>query len=203
MNAVAPLFSTPIYIGEVQITNEEREHCASLPKSEGSFSNFLISHDDKVLDDQILCNLKNQALGHLNQYVDGVYRVRHDTFDFYINTSWVSDVVYDTAVGPHRHCHSIFTGVIVLESSDVSRLILDNPQTPIIPGFFNFRYEEFNPYNSIDWYFDLKPNQIYLFPSNLNHSAKCITSHGKLTTIAFDTFVRGTVGKHSDRLTFQ
>lgn len=203
MNVVAPLFSTPIYVGDVQITSEEIDHCNSQHKSEGSFAKFMISHDDRVFDDPILAGLKSQVKTHLDRYIDDVYKLNHDSFEFYINTSWVSDVVYESKVHPHRHCHSIFTGVIVLNCTDGTRLILDNPQTPIMPGFFNFKYNEFNTYNSIDWYFDLKPNQIYIFPSNLNHSAVCINPEAGLRVIAFDTFIKGTVGKHSDSVTFK
>lgn len=201
MNYVAPLFSTPVYVGEIDITEREKEHCTALPKSEGAFPGFLISHSDRILDDSVLDELKARALHHLNHYAYDVYKLARN-MEFYINTSWVSVMDYKSDVGAHKHGHSIFTGVIILDSTVANNLYLQNHFTPILPGFFKFRYSEHNQYNTPDWMFDLKPGQIYLFPSNLEHSAKCHLPSGKLSVIAFDTFIKGTVGKHSDELTF-
>ena len=202
MSNVVPLFSTPVYIGEIDITSEEREHCASLSKGDGAFPKFLISHDDRVLDHPELSELKSRALDHLRCYATDVYKLVQDRFQFYINTSWVSDMEHGSDVGAHRHGHSIFTGVIVLESNVANNLYLDNHFTPILPTFFKFIYRENNVYNSPDWEFHLKPNQIYIFPSNLKHSAICHLPSSKLSVLAFDTFIKGTIGNHSDELTF-
>lgn len=202
MNRVVSLFPTPVYIGEIDITSDEKEHCAALPKSEGAFPKFLISHDDRVLDHPELAELKNRALQHLECYATDVYKLAQDRFSFYINTSWVSDMEYETDVGSHKHGHSIFTGVIVLDTTVANNLYLERHFTPILPSFFKFRYSEQNTYNSPDTFFDLRPNQIYIFPSDLRHSAKCHLPSGKLSVIAFDTFIKGTIGKHSDELTF-
>lgn len=202
MITVAPLFSTPVYIGEIDITLEEKIHCSSFPKSLGAFPEFYITHDDRILDDPALANLKNKAIQHLEYYVTEVYQINQDRLKFYINTSWVSDMGNESHVAPHRHNHSIFTGVIVLDSTPASSLFLENPYSPITPSFFNFNFNDYNTYNSRNWYFDLVPNQIYIFPSDLGHSAKCMLPDGKLSVIAFDTFIKGTIGKHSDQLTF-
>jgi Putative 2OG-Fe(II) oxygenase len=202
MSAIVPLFSTPVYIGDIDVTEDDKKHCAALPKSEGAFPKFLISHNDRVLDDPVLAELKSRALQHLECYVSDVYQLEQHRFNFYINTSWVSDMEHETDVGSHKHGHSIFTGVIVLDSTVGNNLYLENHFTPILPSFFKFRYKELNQYNTPEWYFDLKPNQIYLFPSDLKHSAKCHLPSGKLSVLAFDTFIKGTIGKHSDELTF-
>lgn len=202
MNLVVPLFSTPVYIGEIDVTSDDKTHCVALPKSEGAFHNFLISHEDRVLDDPALAELKDRATQHVKKYATDVYKVNQDTFDFYINTSWVSDLGSDSAVELHKHYHSIFTGVIVLDCSPSSRLILGSGTTPIMSEFLRFGYTDYNTFNSSEEYFDLLPNHIYLFPSNLGHSAKCFLPGGNLSVIAFDTFIRGNIGKHSSNLTF-
>ena len=150
MSTVVPLFSTPVYIGDIDITSEEKKHCASLPNSEGAFPKFYITHDDRVFNDPALANLKNQATQHLERYATDVYKINQDRLKFYINTSWVSDMGNDSRVAPHRHNHSIFTGVIVLDSTAASSLFLENPYSPITPGFFNFKYHDYNTFNSRD-----------------------------------------------------
>lgn len=202
MNIVVPLFSTPIYVAEIDISSDEKAHCARSPKSEGAFHEFLISHEDRVLDDPLLADLKNRTTSHLKKYATDVYKIDQSTFDFYINTSWVSDLNNHSAVELHRHYHSIFTGVVVLDCSPSSRLILQSRSTPIMTEFMRFGYTEHNAFNSPEEYFDLMPNHIYLFPSNLAHSAECAISDGKLSVIAFDTFIKGYIGKHSSNLTF-
>jgi hypothetical protein len=202
MSAIVPLFSTPVYIGDIDVTEDDKKHCAALPKSEGAFHEFYITHNDKVLDDPALANLKDQAILHLKCYATEIFKINQERFDFYINTSWVSDMSDKSKVGPHRHNHSIFTGVVVLNSLESSQLLLENSYNPITPGFFSFNYSEYNSFNSRNWYFDLMPNQIYLFPSDLGHSAICHPPSGKLSVLAFDTFIKGTIGKHSDELTF-
>lgn len=202
MSRVVSLFPTPVYIGEIDVTSDEKEHCAALPKSEGAFPKFLISHDDRVLDHPELDQLKSRALQHLDCYATDVYKLAQDRFNFYINTSWVSDMEHESDVGSHRHGHSIFTGVIVIDSTVGNNLYLENHFTPILPSFFKFRYKELNVYNTPESYFDLRPNQIYIFPSDLKHSARCHLPSGKLSVLAFDTFIKGTIGKHSDELTF-
>lgn len=203
MNSVVPLFSTPVYIGDIDITSEERKHCAALPKSEGAFHKFFISHDDRILNDPALAELKKRATHHLENYATDVYKINQDSFNFYINTSWVSDMDNESAVEPHNHKYSIFTGVIVLDCTVATNLYLENHFNPIAPGFFRFMYDDYNTYNSPNWCFDMAPNKIYLFPSELGHSAKCFLPDGKLSVIAFDTFIKGYVGKHSTNLTFK
>lgn len=54
--------------------------------------------------------------------------------------------------------------------------------------------EKFNIFNSNSWWFPVETGQVFLFPSSLTHSVE--TKQGKNTRIslAFNVFIKGTIG---------
>ncbi|WP_248785730.1 hypothetical protein, partial [Escherichia coli] len=77
--------------------------------------NFLLSHDNRVLEIPLLSNLKTAAGDHLKCYATDVFCINQDQIEFSVNTSWVLKMSSDSNVSTHSHAHSIFTGVIVLD----------------------------------------------------------------------------------------
>ena len=199
MSNIVPLFSIPLFIDELVVSQADRDFCKSLEMKHDGPSNMDISIDPRVLDCPEFIHLMNSAQSAIEVYVRDILHIDNRTH-FNITTSWYTDITDSSNISNHYHTHSLFTGVIVLEADPGSRLILHIETPPIVPKIFDFDYLEYNTFNSKSWFVDLEPNHIYIFPSTINHSAKLIEQNTKLSLIAFDTFISGSVGEDINKI---
>jgi len=192
MTSITPLFSIPVFIDDFLISSADREYCNKLPTRHDDETNIEITTDTRILNLPELTQLKLAAQNAINVYTKDILHIP-DRFE--ITTSWYTTVTNNSKVLNHYHGFSLFTGVIVIDASPGSRLTLSIDQTPTVPKMFDFDYTEFNIFNSKSWWLDLEPNHIYIFPSNICHSAELINKETSMNLIAFDTFVNGNVGR--------
>ena len=54
--------------------------------------------------------------------------------------------------------------------------------------------DNYDVYNSDTWWFKVKTGGIVLFPSSLTHNVESVTSKDTRVSLAFNTFLTGTVG---------
>lgn len=192
MTSITPLFSVPVFIDQFSIHPTEKEFCSNLPTRHDDPTNIDITTDTRILNLPELKQLKSSAQKAMNVYTRDILHIP-DRVE--ITTSWYTKVTDDSKVLNHYHSYSLFTGVIVFDASPGSRLTLSIDESPTVPKLFDFDYTEFNIFNSKSWWLDMEPNHIYIFPSNICHSAELINKETLVNLIAFDTFVNGTVGR--------
>ena len=59
--------------------------------------------------------------------------------------------------------------------------------------------KEFNLWNSDSWYFSVEPENILIFPSNLEHMVETVEdldSRNVRISLAFNTFIKGKLGNY-------
>lgn len=194
MPNVVPLFAVPVFVDDFSISSVDREFCRNLEMKHDGPANMDITTESRVLNLPQLHNLKSLAQTAIDTYTRDVLRIpQHVRFN--ITTSWYTTVTDRSTISNHYHSHSLFTGVIVFDAPSGSRITLSQETPSIVPKMFDFDYLEFNIFNSKTWWLDLVPNNIYIFPSTINHSAHLMEKDTSMNLLAFDTFVNGIIGE--------
>lgn len=194
MPDIIPLFAVPVFKDDFFISSADREFCSKLTMEHDGPANFEITTGSRVLDIPELSNLKLAAQKAIDVYTRDILQIP-ERAQLNITTSWYTTLTNQSRVSNHFHSHSLFTGVIVFDASPGSRITLSLEAPPIVPKMFDFDYLEFNIFNSKTWWLELEPNNIYIFPSTINHSAELKEENTSMNLIAFDTFVSGSIGK--------
>ena len=58
--------------------------------------------------------------------------------------------------------------------------------------------KQWNVYNSNLWWFPVETGQLILFPSSLTHSVETKKGNNTRISLAFNTFVKGTIGNNTE-----
>ena len=186
----------PTAIGETvrSVTSEEQQFFAELlnkPVKENIGNTF--TEDNHVLDNTRLSNLKNDLTDITNEYFQKVYRPTNDV-EIYITISWVNY----TKQGEfhHNHCHgnSIISGVYYIDTDDDDTITFETP-FKFLSGFHGLKIKakDYNLWNSEEWWFKTPKNNVLLFPSSMMHRVDSTTNKGVRTSLAFNTFIKGTI----------
>ena len=125
-----------------------------------------------------------------------------------ITNSWVVKMEAGDWGMSHYHDHSLFSGVLYLNVDESSSSIRFNkPQNinqmgnpPIITVPFDDD-AKWNIFNSTGWTFQPKTGDIIIFPSHLQHEVTENKSNQTRYSLAFNTFVSGTLGEQDGELT--
>ena len=194
MSDIIPLFAVPVFKDTLFISPADREFCSKIDMEHDESANFDISISPRVLNTPQLSDLKSSAQSAMDVYTRDILRIPQSV-RLDITTSWYTTVTNHSRISNHYHNHSLFTGVIVFDASPKSKITLSLEAPPIVPKMFQFDYLEFNIFNSKSWWLDLEPNNIYIFPSTVNHTAELKDEDTSMTLLAFDTFINGSIGK--------
>ena len=149
--------------------------------------------DENLLDNPIFANLRLQVDSHVHAYKEQM-KIQ-DTCDFYIKSSWA--VVHqkgDFAQQPF-HRHSVLSGVLyVLVDEKSGNIVFTDRSRRLFPDALSPEFDEYTPYNSTVHKILPKVGDIFIFPSYLSHSVEKCDSDATRLSIAFDVFVKGTLG---------
>jgi hypothetical protein len=83
------------------------------------------------------------------------------------------------------------SGIIYInchENLDKIKFFNDNCKT------IKFEVKDYNLWNSESWWFSVKTGDIILFPSSLNHMVETKEGDNTRISLAFNVFIKGTVG---------
>jgi uncharacterized protein (TIGR02466 family) len=118
-----------------------------------------------------------------------------DNIKPYITQSWLNY----TSIGEyhHKHCHtnSILSGVFYITANQEHDKIYFHKEMyqtiDIIP-------KEYNIYNSPTWWVPVNQGDLVLFPSRLMHQVANITTDTVRISLAFNVFIKGSIGRGQD-----
>ena len=200
-NTITPLFSTPIYSCELnkqivdrassalkELEYENMDSIYSIPKE-------FYSLNKNVLDLPEYTLLKNEVMLGVDDYIRGYLGVPSGC-EFYITNSWVNKIQPGGEGAPHDHSNSIISGVLYLDTKDNSGdLNIHKDHTSMIPfpSTFLMDHDFYNIYNSTTWRFPPTQYKMILFPSSVMHSISVNDSDTIRWSLAFNTFIRGTI----------
>lgn len=190
-----PLFSKPIFISALSITEEIKSKVKSLSYYQPQNSLGQLSNNTYVLDEEPFAHLKKEIGKKIKNYVNDVLEVQ-DEIDFYITNSWVT--VHDKGdYAPlHIHTNSLISGTLYINipEDDDSLFQLHAPDTFKPFGLFKLKLKNLNFWNSATSSLKPETGTLILFPSDLAHSTTAMTSDKEYRyCLAFNVFVRGDI----------
>jgi uncharacterized protein (TIGR02466 family) len=149
-----------------------------------SVSNYVLEHDD-------LQDLKAFFQHYLNVFVEKII-IPKTEFKLYITQSWLNYTKDGEYHHLHTHPNSVISGVFYI--SAVGDKIIFNRKDPNY--ILDFETDNFQLFNSKSWFFEVKTNELFLFPSTLQHNVETRDNkkNDVRVSLAFNTFFKGHVG---------
>ncbi len=193
---VQPLFAEPYFrtnIGHA-ISPEQVKFIKSLPMVQNKVN--LISENLYIFEEPQLRSIKEAVHEALDIFARDVMGI---TQQLYVTQSW--SLVNQPNVGMHGHSHSnsIISGSLYYcdMPEPVAGMIFDRHRT--------YQQLEIRPENSKQNLYNTpvnivipKKNDLILFSSSLQHVVQTNTSTKPRYSIAFNTFIKGTLGSFQD-----
>jgi uncharacterized protein (TIGR02466 family) len=148
------------------------------------------SLNNYILNEPELSGLKNIVQQHIENYISKVYKPRYLVMP-YITQSWLNWTEPGEYHHTHEHPNSFISGVLYI-SADVKEDKIK---------FHKLGYQQisldtdmYDMLNSKSWWFSVKTKDIVIFPSSLTHNVEKVTSGQTRISLAFNTFLKGTIG---------
>jgi uncharacterized protein (TIGR02466 family) len=148
-----------------------------------------VSYETYVLDAPEMATLKAEIEAFIKVWFDKV--AANSSVEPYITQSWLNWTQKDQRHHIHNHPNSYLSGVLYVTCADDDKISFDKmsyQQIRIIP-------EHHNEYNSDVTWFKINPGKLILFPSEVRHQVDVKKSDQIRVSLAFNTFLRGTIGK--------
>jgi uncharacterized protein (TIGR02466 family) len=192
---IISIFPTPIYVTNInrKLTEKEMSFIKQCKKISHNNVGNVTSNNNYVLEDKAFKNLKNEINILVKDYYMKIVSINSDIIP-YITQSWLNYTNKDQFHHKHEHPNSFVSGVFYPDCDQKVDSI----------NFFNEVYKqivphpkEFNGFNSRTFTLPLKTGDIVLFPSSLTHMVETKKGNNTRTSLAFNTFMKGTMGSKS------
>ncbi len=192
---VIPLFSTPICVTDVDgnITASIKEKVVDLEYERLNSNSGWISKNKKLLNDPEFLELKTEIELKLNQFIRDQLNI-NPNITFYMTNSWAVKFDKGDYSISHVHINSLLSGVCYIQTGeDTGNIVFDreNNQQSVFPLAINIDYTSWNIFNSKSWKFQPKDNQLFFFPSNVQHGVSKNNNDNPRYSIAFNFFAKG------------
>ena len=189
---ISGIFPTPIYISKLdrKLTNKELffidKTKSDCNKNEGNIT----SNNNYILNEKPFYKIKKELDLKVQDYFDKVISPANNITP-YITQSWLNYTETNQYHHKHQHPNSLISGVFYINCHEQHDKI----------KFFNDRYhaikqkvKNWNIWNSESWWFSVKTGDVILFPSSLTHMVETKQGNNTRISLAFNTFIKGTVG---------
>ena len=193
MATITTIFPTTIYSDSLTraLTDQEQSFINKIEyvKNDGN----LMSKNNYVLEDPALSELKEELLKIANDYFKVVYSPKED-LTLAITQSWLNKTVKNENHHKHMHYNSFASGVLYLECQEQDSITFE--KDVITPH--RFERTEYHLLNSSSWTLDSIKNNVYMFPSILDHYVKTKQNEGERISLAFNCFFKGRLGTNNE-----
>ena len=199
MYTVESLFPTPLYKSKIDYSLSDDDLSVLQGLKYFRRSGFNLSTENtRILDLPNLSKLKVNLEYHLNLFAKEVMNYENS---FYITHSWVNINPPGSFHKTHCHVNSIFSGVLYLRIPTNSPLIQFNKA---VRSELMVSPLQWNSYNTAEWKMSVDQGDLLIFPSSLQHEVLPNYSAEDRVSLAFNSFVSGSIGSdsNSDRLDF-
>lgn len=188
------IFPTPIYKNYLNRDFSEKEISFFEESKKEDYKNIgnTTSLDTYILNNKKLKNLKEDLTFMLNDYFNKIICPKDDVFP-YITQSWLNWTSSKEYHHQHFHPNSILSGVLYINAD------ANNDNIDFIDGTYDAikfepRPDKLNPFNGKGATFRVETGMVILFPSKLNHSVVIKKGENVRVSLAFNSFVKGTLG---------
>ena len=197
------IFPTPVYEAYLDraITKSEIDYMNKVSKLVQPNTGNSTSESKNVLNGKPLKKLEKFFMEHVGNYFEEVIKSTNNIKP-YITLSWLNYTHRDEYHHAHEHENSMVSGVFYVDANKIYDSI----------RFFKSGYQqikptikEYNIWNSTSWYVPVETGKLVLFPSYLSHCVDTKKGDNLRVSLAFNVFVKGTVGteKNITKLEFK
>jgi uncharacterized protein (TIGR02466 family) len=191
--------ATPIVYGsifhfDIDVENNyiklfEKENYLKIKK----YDQCSISSDNFVVDKYP--ELKNKFFECIKYLINNILFYKNN---FFITRSWLTKTEPQGSSEGHVHSNSWLSGVYYPEYDEGHQIRFYND----VPEIFGTTPNEYNIWNSLDWTFTPKKNNLIIFSSRLRH--KILTNNSLKTrySLAFNILPNGTFGNGDSEVAF-
>ena len=188
---IETLFPTPVGFWNLVLNKDEIDFVRGLEQRPNDGNTT--SKNNYLLREPEMERLSLFVDSCLGEYMKATYAPKYDVKP-YITQSWANY----TKPGQHHHKHahpnSFISGcVYIAAKGDKIYFYRDGYKQIKLPT------ENWNPYNSESWWFEVNEGDVILFPSSLTHMVQTVDGEERIS-IAFNSFLKGTIGS-ADELT--
>jgi len=191
------LFPTPIYMSnidrtftkqELQFLKQQKNHYT---KNTGNIS----TKDNYILNRKEFKNIKEFLDQCCKDYLERIISPKNN-IELYITQSWLNYTEENEYHHTHEHPNSVVSGVLYFDcDKENDKIKFSNPR-----GYQQIKPEidKYNIWNSHTWWFPVETGQLLMFPSSTTHQVDTKQGTNTRTSLAFNTFYKGTIGSNSD-----
>jgi uncharacterized protein (TIGR02466 family) len=186
---IETLFPTPVGFWNLALNKDEIDFIRNLEQrpNQGnttSKNNYLFREPEMERLGMFVQNC-------LDEYMKATYAPKHDVRP-YITQSWANYTKAGQFHHKHAHPNSFISGCLYIAAKgDKIYFYRDGYQQIKLPT------ENWNPYNSESWWYEVNEGDVVLFPSSLTHMVQTVDEEERIS-IAFNTFLKGTIGSADD-----
>ena len=190
------IFPTPIYISKLdrELTSKELLFINKTKLNSHNNEGNITSNENYILNNKSFKELKTDLYLRVQDYFKKVISPT-DAITPYITQSWLNYTETNQYHHKHAHPNSLVSGVFYINCHEEHDKI----------KFFNDRYQTIKPevkdwniWNSETWWFSVKTGDVILFPSSLTHMVETKEGDNTRISLAFNVFIRGTVGNNKN-----
>lgn len=186
------LFPTPVSIEKLKkkFTKKEYEFVKkskiNLTKNVGNST----SNENYILNRKVFSNLKKELSEKVNNYFYNTLFISNKVSP-YITQSWLNYTEKNQYHHKHSHPNSILSGVLYINANkENDKIKFFKSETKTI----KFSVENYNIWNSENWWFPVETGYLFLFPSSLSHMVESKQGTNTRISLSFNTFVKGNLG---------
>ena len=195
---ITGIFQTPVYkaILKKEFNKKELAFMAKdkkyTQKHASRESGNCISSNKYVLNEKVFKDLKQELKLIVQDYFNKIVCPATKVTP-YITQSWFNYTEHGEWHHTHSHANSYISGVFYIDShKELDRIkFYSRTYDQIRP-----EVEKYNVYNSLTWRFPVRTNEVILFPSSLTHGVEIKKGNNTRTSIAFNVFIKGTMGQN-------
>jgi len=192
------LFPTPIFITKIDrdFTKEELDFVKKNEELVKENVGNVSTKDTYILQNAEFKSINDFLTECCKEYLKTIICPSNDV-ELYITQSWLNYTTENEFHHLHTHPNSIISGVLYFDSSkETDSIKFENPLTTAGRTLIRPDKKEYNVWNSDTWTFAVETGQVIMFPSSTAHSVDTKIGKNLRTSLAFNTFYKGTIGNN-------
>lgn len=196
---LAMIFPKPVYLTKLKrsFTEEELSYMKELENECRPNEGNRTSANHYVLQKPIMKDINRIITKEVNNFLQKVHAPLYNV-EAYITQSWLNYTKPGQFHHKHSHANSFISGVLYINADpEMDKIYMFNDS---IKYMFSLQTENYNVFNSPSWWFPVSTGDIVIFSSDTVHMVQTVEAKETRISLAFNTFLKGTIG-HEDSLT--
>ena len=186
----------PVAVGKYRLGRslsvEEKDYLNSLEHRPNTAN--VTTVNTHVLDNPVMQDIRSFISRYIDEYVARTNPVEGYNLRFVITQSWLNITKANQHHPSHYHPNSLLSGVFYVQASAAKDAITFS--NPFATPAFRYVSSKKTKYNSQEIEIPVETGMLLIFPSTLWHGVKPKNDNSIRVSLAFNVFVKGTLGKN-------